>query len=94
MFTDDVQGLGEEHPNAAPSMGLTNEQVVVLQEATQVAYNQMLAALRDVNGYNWQVCMYAHDCLITLHIRRLGIKMVSRPLSHREIVHRSWRYKA
>ena len=55
VFTDDVQGLGEEHPNAAPNMGLTNEQVVVLQEATQVAYNQMLAALRDVNGYNWQV---------------------------------------
>ena len=74
VFSDDVQGLGEEHPNvrihacivlqfpmmtmasqAAPSMGLTDAQVLEIQEATQAAWTQMLQTLLPNQGYNWQV---------------------------------------
>ena len=48
------QGLGEEHPNAAPNMGLTSDQVSALQEATQLAYTKMIDTLVQHSGYNWQ----------------------------------------
>ncbi len=35
-------------------MGLTDEQVLEIQEATAAAWEAMLAALIPAKGYNWQ----------------------------------------
>ncbi len=38
---------------AAPNMGLTDEQVLEIQEATAAAWGKMLDALIAAKGYNW-----------------------------------------
>lgn len=54
VFTDDVSGLGQEHPQAAAAMGLTQAQVNQLVWDNNSAYDKLIAALRAHNAYNWQ----------------------------------------
>jgi hypothetical protein len=39
---------------AAPNMGLTQEQVAEIEQATAAAWTAMLDALIPAKGYNWQ----------------------------------------
>ena len=42
------------HMQAPANMGLSSDDVAVIQNATTSAWAQMLDALLPVNGYNWQ----------------------------------------
>ena len=54
IFTDDVDGLFQEHAAACKNMGLSPAQVRAVEDASQTAYGRILAALRAHNGYDWQ----------------------------------------
>jgi len=55
VFTDDVRGLGEEHPYAAERMGLTKQEVAAIILATQEIWNRMATSLLGAHKYNWQM---------------------------------------
>ena len=55
MFTDDVQGLGEEHPQAQVAMNLSAPEVADIRNATQAAWQKMFDKLHAAGKYNWQV---------------------------------------
>jgi len=54
IFTDDVSGLGQEHPDAGSNMGLTQDQIVKIQQDSQAAWTKMLDTIIQHRGYNWQ----------------------------------------
>eukprot|EP00475_Leptophrys_vorax_P026231 TRINITY_DN3689_c0_g1_i1.p1 TRINITY_DN3689_c0_g1~~TRINITY_DN3689_c0_g1_i1.p1 ORF type:complete len:356 (-),score=63.69 TRINITY_DN3689_c0_g1_i1:43-1110(-) len=52
-FTDDVDGLPNEHPNAAKNIGLNSTQVNDLRAATQKTSQLMIEKLVSMGKYNW-----------------------------------------
>ena len=55
VFTDDVQGIGEEHDSAAPNMNISATELQGIQDATHAAWQKMFNALHAAGKYNWQV---------------------------------------
>ena len=53
IFTDDLSGLGEEHPNAAKNMGLSSNEVATIHTASNDAWNKLLKSLISHNAYNF-----------------------------------------
>jgi hypothetical protein len=52
-FTDDVDGLPNEHPDAAKNVGLTSAEVDELRAATQKTNQNMIEKLVSIGKYNW-----------------------------------------
>jgi len=53
-YSDDVQGLPEEHANAIKAMSLTTTEVSDIQQATQQTSQNLITALIKANKYNWE----------------------------------------
>lgn len=53
-FTDDVQGLPEEHPAVTGKLGMSPQQLEQLQRATALSYDKLLVALVAAGKYDWQ----------------------------------------
>ena len=54
IFTDDVDGTFQEHGDAIAAMGMSDDQVQAVSDATQSAYTTLLRALIEARAYNWQ----------------------------------------
>jgi len=53
-YTDDVQGLPEEHAEAAGNLGMEDREVRELRYATQRTSQKLIRSLVEAKKYNWQ----------------------------------------
>ena len=53
-FTDDVDGVPAEHPNAQKNVGMSDDALAALRFATQSTSSALIQALTLAGKYNWQ----------------------------------------
>ena len=53
-FSDDVDGVPDEHPDVQARINMTDSQLSTLQWATSQASSDLISALVQVGKYNWQ----------------------------------------
>jgi len=59
-FTDDVDGLPAEHPNAQGRIGMSDDDLAALRFATQTTSQHLIDTLIAAGKYNWQA-FGSHD---------------------------------